>query len=66
MTTQNHTKEIYLSSEEVCAFLNITLRQLGKLREAQKIPYNKLTGRTIRYRKSDIDRLLAETYREAV
>lgn len=52
--TSNKTVDNWMSSEEVCDYIGITKITLQRWRDQSKITYYQI-GRTIRYKKSDID-----------
>ena len=55
--------ERYLTDKEVSARLKVSRRALQDYRNAGRIPYYKLGGKTL-YRESDIQKMLDEGYRE--
>jgi excisionase family DNA binding protein len=56
--------ERYLTDKEVSARLKVSRRALQDYRNAGRIPYYKLGGKTL-YKESDIQRVLEEDYRDA-
>lgn len=56
--------ERYLTSEEVCQYLHISLRTLQTLRNTRQIPFTIVGERTILYPESGIRDTLMQNYRE--
>lgn len=56
--------ERYLTSEEVCQYLHISLRTLQTLRDTRQIPFTIVGERTILYPESGIRDTLMQNYRE--
>lgn len=56
--------ERYLTDKEVSQRLKVSRRTLQDYRNEGKIPYCYIGGKLL-YRESDIERMLAESYREA-
>jgi len=61
--TDNHldpvSNDFYMNPSEAAKYLNISKVTLWKWKKANKIPYTKI-GRSIRYRKSEIDKALKD------
>jgi excisionase family DNA binding protein len=56
--------ERYLTDKEVSAKLRLSRRTLQDYRDQGRIPYCQLGGKIL-YRESDIEKVLAENYRDA-
>ncbi|MDR2968942.1 MAG: helix-turn-helix domain-containing protein [Tannerellaceae bacterium] len=56
--------ERYLTDKEVSARLKLSRRTLQDYRDQGRIPYCQLGGKIL-YRESDIEKVLAENYRDA-
>lgn len=57
--------EHYLSGDEVCEYLHISVRTLQTLRDMRKIPFTVVGERTILYPEVGIKELLLKNYRPA-
>lgn len=55
----------YLSGDEVCDYLHISVRTLQTLRDTRKIPFTVVGERTILYPEAGIREILAKNYRPA-
>jgi len=56
--------ERYLTDKEVSKLLKISRRTLQDYRDSGRIPYCQLGGKIL-YRESDLEKMLADSYREA-
>lgn len=57
--------EHYLSGEELCDYLHISVRTLQTLRDTRKIPFTVVGERTIIYPEAGIREILKKNYRPA-
>lgn len=57
--------EPLLTPEMVCTWLQVTRDLLYDLVQQKKIPYVRVGGRQLRFKKSDLERYLAENHHEA-
>ena len=57
--------ERYLSGEELCDYLHISVRTLQTLRDTRKIPFTVVGERTILYPEEGIREILKKNYRPA-
>ena len=55
----NHQSEKWLSSQEACALLGISIRSLQNYRDSGKLAYSQI-GNKLYYKSADIERLIAE------
>lgn len=55
----SHQSEKWLSSQEVCALLGISIRSLQNYRDSGKLAYSQI-GNKLFYKSADIERLIAE------
>lgn len=55
--------ERYLSGEELCDYLHISVRTLQTLRDTRKIPFTMVGERTILYPEAGIMEILEKNYR---
>ena len=53
-------RDTYLTRAQLAQHLNRSTRYVDRLREEGKIPYYRVTGRTILFKLEDVERLLAE------
>lgn len=58
MSNNEDLDVLFLTSEEVIRILRISRRTLQNYRTDSKIPFYRLTGRTVRYRKEDVIKFL--------
>ena len=58
-------EECYLSGDEVCDYLHISIRTLQTLRDTRKIPFTVVGERTILYPEEGIRAILTKNYRPA-
>lgn len=58
--------ERYLSGEELCDYLHISVRTLQTLRDTRKIPFTVVGERTILYPEAGVREILTKNYRPAL
>jgi len=58
MSNNEELNVLFLTSEEVIRILRISRRTLQNYRTDSKIPFYRLTGRTVRYRMEDVIKFL--------
>lgn len=58
--------ERYLSGEELCDYLHISVRTLQALRDTRKIPFTVVGERTILYPEAGVKEILTKNYRPAL
>ena len=54
MENNNNTKTLFLTTEEVLRMLRVSKRTLQNYRTESKIPFYKVSSKTIRYRVVDV------------
>jgi len=57
--------ERYLTDKEVSALLKVSRRTLQEYRNERKLPFILFGGKVL-YRETDIEKMLAENYRDAI
>ncbi len=60
VTVVDSTRPDLLTEQEACAYLNVSRRWLKRARDRGAISFIRLTPITLRYLKSDLDRLISD------